>query len=463
MLSGLWRSEGYGWILSFDETGYTLYHATRVNCIATEHGSHEDFVRSYDRIELSGADALSLHQAGDITRYRFRRIAQLPDVAVLASPGQCHDPVISFDTLWQLFDEHYAFFDLHRVDWLDLYRRQRPRVSATMTDPELFAVFCKLLESFDDGHVTLAAPGQFYQRMRSMDLRRAMQAAFGTPTGLVTPRTTVDAISARIEDILLAPFDTTRTPLKRACNAILSWCELEPDIGYVSMLRLFGFADSEAARQANGLPHARRAVADFLREDCVALETALDAIFTDLRRCRGVILDLRINGGGFDRAGLTLAGRFADRRRLAYSKRAKAGAGYTQEQEIYMEPRGKGFAGPVAVLTSPLCISAGEVCVLALRALPQISVMGQSTAGMLSDNLNKPLPNGWELSLSNEIYTSCGGAVFEGRGITPDVPDEMDAANFVPALRASLVSAVDLLGRGAPIPLRHGPTGPGAR
>jgi C-terminal processing protease CtpA/Prc len=108
------------------------------------------------------------------------------------------------------------------------------------------------------------------------------------------------------------------------------------------------------------------------------------------------------------------------------------------------------------VLTSPLCVSAGEVLALAMRALPQAVIMGQPTAGMLSDNLVKPLPNGWTLSLSNEVYMSCDGQVFEGRGIVPDVPEVvMEASQFVPALHASLVSAVRLLRSGIPAPRRH--------
>ena len=65
------------------------------------------------RIEDDGA-SLSLHQAGDITRYGFRRLAALPKVPVL-SPGDEADPLVNFDTLWSVLDEHYAFFDLHAM------------------------------------------------------------------------------------------------------------------------------------------------------------------------------------------------------------------------------------------------------------------------------------------------------------------------------------------------------------
>lgn len=447
MLSGLWRSAGYGWIFSFDSVGYSRYDVTRSHCIATERGSHADFERAYDRVEMHGAHELSLHQAGDVTRYRFRRLATPPDLSRL-SPGDNGDPLVNFNALWEAFDEHYAFFDLHGVNWRDQRFRHRPRVSQAATLDELFAMLGDLLKPLDDGHVTLAAPGLLHQRVRSTDLRRALQVTFETPNGRVTPRTTVNAVAARIEGVVLAPFAATRTPLQRECNDILAWCELQPGVGYLSVLRLFGFADTAAARQSDDLPHGRTAVAEFLRDDMSALAIALDRIFADLRHCRGLIVDLRINGGGFDRAGLAIASRFALRRCLAYSKRAKDADGFTADQQIHVGPVRDPCTMPVVVLTSPLCVSAGEVMALAMRALPQVTLVGQSTAGMLSDNLNKPLPNGWELSLSNEIYTSHDGSVFESCGIAPDVhATVMDAEQFVPALQTSLRAAVDLLQR----------------
>ncbi|MBD3652492.1 MAG: hypothetical protein HUJ19_00840, partial [Kangiella sp.] len=37
----------------------------------------------------------------------------------------------------------------------------------------------------------------------------------------------------------------------------------------------------------------------------------------------------------------------------------------------------------------------------------------------------KPLPNGWYLELSNEIFASPEGTVYEGQGISPDFPIEV--------------------------------------
>lgn len=440
MLSGLWRSEGYGWILAFDPDGYTLHHHCAASCLAAERGTHADFARSYDRVAVVG-ERLSLHQAGDLTRYDFQRVDAMPGAP--SAPGGDAAPLLNFESLWGQFDEHYAFFELHGVDWRDAHRRFAPAVTAATPPQELFAIACRMLAPLDDGHVTLAGDGQVHQRMRHQALRAAMRATFGTPNGRVTPRTTVDAVSRQFDQVFLAPF-TSRKPLQRAGNGIVSWCELAPGIGYLSVLRLFGFAESAAARGADDLPHTRAAVADFLRDDIAAFDAILDRVFSDLRACRALVLDLRLNGGGFDRAGLAIAARFADRRRLAFSKRAR-GAG--QAQELHVEATAQPYLRPVVVLTSPLCVSAGEICVLGLRALPNVTIMGQPTAGMLSDNLNKPLPNGWELSLSNEIYTAADGPVFEGRGVPPGVPcAALAAPDFTGTARAALAAAVDRAG-----------------
>lgn len=454
---GCWASRGYGWVLEFSERGYTLHHASRINLLAAEHGTPEDFFAAYD-VTAHTPDRLSLHQAGDITRYDFHPLPQLPAVTRIAAPGAVRDPQPNFETLWQVFDEHYAFFGLHGVDWAQMYQRQCARVHAASSDDALARVFADMLLPLEDGHVSLSAGEHSVYRLGAMPLRNALQQAFGTPQVRISLRSTVDAIASRHAELLLEPYRATRTAPASACNGILSWCRLKPGIGYLSVLRLFGFADTAAARGADDLPHGRSAVAQFLRDDLAALEPALDRIFTELADCRALVLDLRINGGGFDRAGMAIANRFADRARLGFTKCARDGSGHTALQRFELQPGIRpGFAGDVYVLASPLCVSAGEIFTLCLRALPQVHVLGQHTAGMLSDNLNKPLPNGWELSLSNEIYTSSDGQVYEGCGIAPDAAmTVLDAERFVPALRESLVRTVELIeAGGAPLPSRH--------
>ena len=53
-------------------------------------------------------------------------------------------------------------------------------------------------------------------------------------------------------------------------------------------------------------------------------------------------------------------------------------------------------------------------------AYPKIKRFGSSTNGIFSEILWKNLPNGWEFSLSNEIYTDPKGKDYEIRGVPPD-------------------------------------------
>ena len=62
---------------------------------------------------------------------------------------------------------------------------------------------------------------------------------------------------------------------------------------------------------------------------------------------------------------------------------------------------------------------------MAMRALPNVTHVGQKTRGALSDELSKSLPNGWSLNLSNEIYLDSKGRRWEGKGIPPQIALEV--------------------------------------
>lgn len=81
---------------------------------------------------------------------------------------------------------------------------------------------------------------------------------------------------------------------------------------------------------------------------------------------------------------------------------------------------GTTFTGPLTLITSDMAVSAGEILTLALRALPQTIHVGEATRGAFSDVLEKELPNGWRIELSNEVYSDHRGIVWEGRGVRPD-------------------------------------------
>jgi hypothetical protein len=95
-----------------------------------------------------------------------------------------------------------------------------------------------------------------------------------------------------------------------------------------------------------------------------ALEAALDEIFSD-PNLKALVIDVRINFGGADPYGLTIASRLATREYLAYTKEARADPAdqnqWTPGDASVVRPSLRpGFRGPVVELIGPLTISAGE-------------------------------------------------------------------------------------------------------
>lgn len=90
-------------------------------------------------------------------------------------------------------------------------------------------------------------------------------------------------------------------------------------------------------------------------------------------------------------------------------------------QPLFLEPvKRPEFSGPTYVLTSDVTASAAESLTLAFRALPTVTHVGARTRGALSDAFEKKLPNGWIVTLSNEVYLDHKGNSWEGTGIPPD-------------------------------------------
>lgn len=127
-------------------------------------------------------------------------------------------------------------------------------------------------------------------------------------------------------------------------NGRISYADLPDGQGY---LRISGFG---------GYHPTDRTYARQLAE----LDRALDAVLTRERTdsLRGLIIDLRVNGGGDDALGVHLAGRLTDTPYLAYRKRTR----YTPPQPVRVEPAHDAprYTGPVAVLTADTTFSAGR-------------------------------------------------------------------------------------------------------
>jgi carboxyl-terminal processing protease len=139
---------------------------------------------------------------------------------------------------------------------------------------------------------------------------------------------------------------------------------------------------------------------------------------------RGVILDLRNNGGGDTEAMTDIAsavvghgsslGKFTERSNFSFTINTSSKSLLTPERISLTNL-------PMIVLTSERTASAAEIFVAALKESGRARAIGAETCGcVLAIRSRHQLPDGGLLDVSELDYRTSAGVRLEGHGIEPD-------------------------------------------
>ena len=399
-LDGSWTSEGYG--LYFDVSGPTIkaFEVTAVSCLpaftAQRAGDDPGGVlykvvdQSTTWILRSGgaADRRVLHQNGAASDVVIRRRSTAPEVCAKPTPDT---PASNFEVFARTWAEQYGFFDIKKADWPAIVAKQRPRVTEGTTPQELFQILREMIEPFQDAHTSINA----------RNINQGFSSARKSANWLER------ADRPRAFEIVEQKY--ALTPLRSWCNGQVQYGRLDGGVGYLRIKGFSGYGPQPGFE--SGL---------------TSLEEALDTIFTDASSWPGLVVDVRINGGGEDPYGLAIASRLAGAEYVAYAKQARSDpqnpALWTDAQPSVVRPNTRpSFHGPVVELTGILSVSAAETFTQALlKRTPHITRVGENTQGVFSDVLGRRLPNGWRFGLPNERFVTDGKS-YDGPGIPPDV------------------------------------------
>lgn len=320
----------------------------------------------------------------------MKRVVGFSLVAVvLCCSGSClvqtpaSSPEQIFETVWRTFDERYALFEVKKIDWENLGDEYRSQVSATTSDEELFNIITGMLSHLNDNHVTLSAESL------GRDYCAGFLGSYFNEVGF----------SAAMEILQQRPMPDHyfRTTPREAGDSGFLYGLLGDGIGYLH----FG---------------------EF--EDVDKSATAVDEILEGFGDAPAMIVDVRHNSGGDDRVGKAIADRFADMKRLYMVTRDRNGPNhddFAEPKYWYVEPAERTFTKPVVLLTSRLSLSAAENFALAMKVLPHVTIVGDTTSGCFADNEWHDLPNGWRFSLSKNLFVDANGRCWEGVGVIPDI------------------------------------------
>lgn len=99
-------------------------------------------------------------------------------------------------------------------------------------------------------------------------------------------------------------------------------------------------------------------------------------------------------------------GRLTEETRFTHRSKTKNGTGpddYTEWYSWEIIPRTPYFDKPIVLITDRFTISSGERTTMALKTLPNLIHLGDTTNGAHSTKIGKELPNGWYYSVSPQI------------------------------------------------------------
>ncbi len=286
------------------------------------------------------------------------------------------NPVTTFDSFWKVFHENYALFEVKGVDWPLVRRIYRPKVNAATTREELFAIFEEMLELLNDLHVTV-----------SDEQGKRFARSGGRSIGVG------DFDTGEFSLELIAQKYIKGRLIQRA-GRTLRFGPMTEGIGYIHFEK-FRYPTTTTA--------------------------AMDEVVRTAHTSKGLILDLRQNSGGADQVGRLIAERFVSARLPYISVTNRRGVEFSEKHMLYMEPKNKTtFTGPMVILVNSRTLSAAENFVMAVRELPHVTVVGETTGGAMADTVTVHIEDGWRFTIPVNRIEDGHGRSWEGIGLVPN-------------------------------------------
>lgn len=259
----------------------------------------------------------------------------------------------NFQALWSIINDHYCFFDYKAktigLDWNQVYKKYHDRLSPNMNTYQLFEVLGEMLSELQDGHVNLFAT---HDVARNWSWHEDYPANFNDS----------------VHQLYLG------TDYRIASS--LRYKILDDNIGYI-------YCGSFSSALGDG---------------------NISQAMLYLAECKGLIVDVRQNGGGDLTNADKLASHFTNKKLLVGYMSHKTGPGhqdFSDLQEIWLTPSdGVRWQKKTVVLTNRSCYSATNDFVKSMMQCPNVTIIGDQTGGGSGMPFSSELPNGWSIRFS---------------------------------------------------------------
>jgi hypothetical protein len=308
---------------------------------------------------------------------------------VVGPSGSSHN-VDDFVSLGQLVKSRYPFLQFKHINWDSLLVVYRPKVDQAKGD-KIYTVLHDLLAELKDGHIELRTEGGF--PTQTYEWPRLQGGKAYSPL------------------VVRKYFDKE---LRVAGSGNMEYEVLPDNIGYIY---LASFSDGNWVYD-------------------------IDGMLAYMANTKGLIFDVRNNGGGNADIANVLTSRFT-------SAPIKYSSYWPDGSPLWTGTIGPGgpnpYHKPIVVLINGASFSCAELFPELMKQIPQVTTLGDTTGGGGGSNDVFNLPSNKRIRMPTSYLRRFNGEMIEWNGIPPDIRVPQTEADINQGRDKQLERAIALL------------------
>jgi carboxyl-terminal processing protease len=386
------------------------------------------------------------------------------------------------EKIWKDIRDHYYDPSFNGVNWDEVHERYVPLVAAAKNDQEFYALMSRMTGELHDAHTRFSSPEQWknYKRQQGVTAGFSVDDVDGK-TVVTSVRSNSNAAHAGVEpgmvvlsvdgksiDDRIAEIEKSRPPSssERATRMFIYGRMFAgpPD----SELKL-GLQRADGSNFEATITRQVYSVAPDVATDVLPSGNAyirfdgfqppitkeFKQALERFRNSRGIVIDLRRNGGGDLSVLLPIASYFFDKKTLFAKDSTRSGKPLSEfagifklPLELYVgKPSEQIYSGPVVILVDARSASSSEVFAAGMQDSQRAKIVGSQSCGCVL-GIAKPreMKGGGVLEMSEVLWFSPKGRKLEGTGIIPDKTVTPTAADLQEKRDPALAEAEKILG-----------------
>lgn len=287
----------------------------------------------------------------------------------------------NFEALWKIIDTRYCYLDYKHINWDSVHAVYKLRVNDTLSQLSFYGLMADMLDELKDGHVNLYT------------------------------------------NFAVSSYRKWYTDFPSNFNADLIYTDRYLGSNYYSV---------------NGLQYAR------IHNDDIGYiyygnfsnrfgNSNIAAIFSYFKGCKGLIIDVRDNGGGYLDMSEQFTSYFLRSDTITGYIMHKTGDGHNDFSVAtpIINPANKTlqWQHQVVVLTNRMSFSATNSFIVRMKIAPNVTIIGDRTGGGGGLPFSSEIPNGWMVRFSASPMFDAAMNHTEW-GINPDVKVNLKASDI---------------------------------